>query len=125
MNWLPLRCRSCNELLKCRGGCKAELSGEFWKKSCDELLERNEVQIWNEIKNQKLKLKIKNVRKEKYNHYILIAHPLRKCNKATLRILKIIDENYTGEDIAKMKPKLYNETKELLITLKRDKIIDI
>lgn len=125
MNWLPLRCKNCNELLKCRGGCKAELSGEFWKESCDELLEKNEIQIWNEIKNKKIKLKIKNVRKEKYNRYILIAHPLRQCNKATLNILKIIDGNYTGEYIAKMKPKLYNETKELLITLKRDKIIDI
>lgn len=83
------------------------------------------MQIWNEIKNKKLKLKIKNVRKEKYNRYILIAHPLRQCNKATLNILKIIDGNYTGEYIAKIKPKLYNETKELLITLKRDKIIDI
>lgn len=125
MSWLPLRCKNCNELLKCRGGCKAELSGEFWKESCDELLEKNEIQIWNEIKNKKIKLKIKNVRKEKYNRYILIAHPLRQCNKATLNILKIIDGNYTGEYIAKMKPKLYNETKELLITLKRDKIIDI
>ena len=37
----------CNELLKCRGGCKAELSGKFWKESCDELLEKNEIQIWN------------------------------------------------------------------------------
>lgn len=55
--------------------------------------------------------------------------PLRckNCNEllATLNILKIIDGNYTGEYIAKIKPKLYNETKELLITLKRDKIIDI
>ena len=125
MSWLPLRCKDCNELLKCRGGCKAELSGEFWKESCDELLEKNEIQIWNEIKNKKLKLKIKNVRKEKYNRYILIVHPLRQCNKATLKILKIINGNYTGEDIAKMKPKLYDETKELLITLKGDKIIDI
>ena len=125
MSWLQKKKKNCNELLKCRGGCKAELSGKFWKESCDELLEKNEIQIWNEIKNKKLILKIKNVRKEKFNRYILIVHPLRQCNKATLKVLKIINGNYTGEDIAKMKPKLYNETKELLITLKRDKIIDI
>lgn len=125
MKWLPLRCKSCNELLKCRGGCKAELSGEFWKESCDELLAKDEIKIWNEIKNKKLKLKIRNARKEKHNDYILIAHSLRQCNKKTLSILKIIDGNYTGDDIAKMKPKLYNNTKELLITLKREGIIDI
>lgn len=39
--------------------------------------------------------------------------------------MNYIDGNYTGEYIAKIKPKLYNETKEMLITLKRDKIIDI
>lgn len=125
MNWLPLKCKSCNELLKCRGGCKAELSGEFWKESCDALLEENEIKIWNEIKNKKLKLKIKNVRREKNNRYILIAYPLRQCNKATLKILKIINGNYTGEDIANMRSKNYKETKELLVALKRDRIIDI
>lgn len=125
MNWLPMRCKNCNELLKCRGGCKAEVSGEFWKKSCDALLEKNEMQIWNEIKNKKLKLKIKNVRREKNNCYTLIANPLMQCNNATLNVLQTIDGNYTGEDIVEMKPQLYNETKELLIMLKRDKIIDV
>ena len=125
MSWLPLMCENCNELLKCRGGCKAELSGKFWNESCDELLEKNKISIWNEIKDKKINLKIKNVRKEKNDRYILISHPLRQCNKSTLSVLKIIEGNYTGEDIAKMKPKYYNETKELLITLKRDNIIDI
>ena len=90
-------CENCNELLKCRGGCKAELSGKFWNESCDELLEKNKISIWNEITDKKINLKIKNVRKEKNDRYILISHPLRQCNKSTLSVLKIIEGNYTGE----------------------------
>lgn len=125
LKWLPPECRVCKNFVTCKGGCKAELSGEFWKKFCDDLVSSRFEKIWNKIEENKLVLNFKNIRRESYNRYTTISVPSRICNKKTIEVLQMIDGNTTAREIIKKNPRYMEETKKLLIALKDDNLIDI
>lgn len=125
MKWLPMECKVCKYFLICKGGCKAELTGEYWKDFCDELVQKRFDNIWKEIENKKLVLNFKNLRKEKINHYATISIPYRICNKETAEILKMIDGKTTTKEIIGRMPRYSEKIKNLLIALKADNLIDI
>lgn len=124
LEWLPYRCRECKKFLVCKGGCKAELSGEFESKFCDSSVSYMFEKEWEKIKDKKITLLYGLIRKEKIDLYTIISIPAKKCNRETMKFLTSINGEKTGEELIKL---CANEekAKDLLITLSLDGIIDI
>jgi len=124
-NWLPLQCKVCKYFLICKGGCKAELSGEYWKKMCDLTVQEKIDNDWGKIKNNSLSLNFEYIRKEKNRKYIIMGVQTRICNSLAKNIIIQIDGKKTGNDIVKNYEKQENIIKELLVTMKNDGLIEI
>lgn len=124
LEWLPYRCKECKNFLICKGGCKAELSGNFESEFCDSSVSNMFEKEWEKIKDKKIVLVYGMVRKEKKDLYTIISIPTKKCNKETKDLLIKIDGTKTGDEILN-ESKNKEKTKELLIALSIDKIISI
>ena len=124
LGWLPLYCRECKNFLVCKGGCKAELSGNFESSFCDSSVSHMFEKEWEKIKNKKISLVYGMLRKEKSDLYTIISIPAKKCNKEAKDILTKIDGTKTGDEVLN-ESKNKEKTKELLITLSIDKIISV
>ena len=124
LGWLPLYCRECKNFLVCKGGCKAELSGNFESSFCDSSVSHMFEKEWEKNKNKKISLVYGMLRKEKSDLYTIISIPAKKCNKEAKDILTKIDGTKTGDEVLN-ESKNKEKTKELLITLSIDKIISV
>ena len=121
LNWLPNDCKLCKNFLKCRGGCKAEITGEYWKQSCDVTLNNYNNLIWKNIKNKKINLAFDLIRKEEKDKYLTISFPKRICNEITFKLLKQIDGTKTANEIAGDNL----EKIDILVNLKKDNLLEI
>lgn len=124
LDWLPYSCKECKNFLVCKGGCKAELSGNFESEFCDSSVSYMFEKEWEKIKDRKIALAYGMIRKEKMDLYTIISIPVKNCNRETKELLVKIDGTKTGNEILK-ESKNKEKTKELLITLSIDKIICI
>lgn len=124
LEWLPLYCRECKNFLVCKGGCKAELSGNFESSFCDSSVSHMFEKEWEKIKNKKISLVYGMLRKEKSDLYTIISIPAKRCNLETKDLLTKIDGTKTGDEVLN-ESKNKEKTKELLITLSIDKIINV
>ncbi len=113
LNWLPTYCKSCKNLSKCRGGCKAELNGKLTE--MNDYLVTNEVNsIWEKIKNIELEVCISSFRKDG-NCFVSLSNPPKKYNKEALDVIKMINSG--------IKPFELEEYKDFIISLYRDNIV--
>lgn len=124
LGWLPFYCKECKNFLVCKGGCKAELSGNFESSFCDSSVSHMFEKEWEKIKNKKISLVYGMIRKEKADLYTIISIPSKRCNLETKDLLTKIDGTKTGGEILN-ESKNKEKTKELLITLSIDKIISV
>ena len=122
--WLPLYCRECKNFLICKGGCKAELSGNFENSLCDSSVSNMFDKEWKNIKNKKISLEYGILRRENSDLYTIISVPAKMCNKETKDLLLKLDGTKTGDEILN-ESRNKEKTKELLITLSMDKIIGV
>ncbi len=112
-DWIPLYCKSCKNLSKCRCGCKIELSKDISKfNDYNVNLYKNE--LWNEIKNKKMIVNISLLRKEN-NNYISLSNPPRKYNKQAIDIITKLNEGVLPSQI--------DNCQDFVLSLYRDKII--
>ena len=125
LKWLPYECKVCKYILTCKGGCKAELSGVYWKEFCDASVKHEMDKIWSELENQKIELAFREIRKEKKGKYIIINFPARICNRETLKFLLEIDGNKIGAELIKNGKNEDMQKKMLLIAMRKDKLIKI
>lgn len=119
LKWIPVECKECKYFTICKGGCKAELTGDFWKKSCDATLKNYNNKVWDKIEDNKVNLSFNTVRREKFDRYIIIGPVNKVCNKKTLKVIKKIDGTKTAKEIANRD----ENVKELLINLKKDNLL--
>lgn len=112
-NWIPLYCKSCKNLSKCRCGCKIELSEDITQFN-DYNVNLNKNEIWDKIKNKKMIINISLLRKEKKN-YVSLSNPPRKYNKQAIDIITKLNEGVVPAQI--------NNSKDFVLSLYRDKII--
>jgi len=124
LNWLPIACKSCYEILKCRGGCKIEnYNKEHWPAFGDVLASEIFDEIWINISDVNLELTMNHVRKED-EYSILLGSHLRFCNDSVISILKNIDGSRTGNQLLDQTDEYQRgQVKMLLIALYRDSII--
>lgn len=124
LNWLPIACKSCYEILKCRGGCKIEnYNNRKWPAFGDILASETFDEIWTNISNINLKLTLNCIRKED-GYSILLGSHLRFCNDSVISILKKIDGTRTGNQLLDQADEHHREqVKMLLIALYRDSVI--
>lgn len=111
--WIPLYCKSCKDLTKCRCGCKVELNKEITQFN-DYNVENRKNEIWKNIKDKKICVNISLIRREK-SDYINLSNPPRKFDKNTMKVIELLN---TG----KIPSQIENE-KELILSLYRDKLI--
>lgn len=112
-NWIPLYCKSCKHLSKCRCGCKIELGRDITDFN-DYNVEQKKDNLWNKIKDKKMIVNISLIRQEKQN-YINLSTPPRKYNKEAFEIIKKLNEGIV--------PSKINNSKDLVLSLYRDEII--
>lgn len=112
-DWLPLTCKSCKYLSKCRAGCKVELRNKITNFN-DYYVQKLKDDIWEKIKNKNLRVNIGSIRIEDKD-YICLSNPARKFNKKTYSVLKKLNEGVC--------PKQLQDAKELILSLYRDGII--
>lgn len=111
--WIPLYCKSCKDLAKCRCGCKVELNNEITQFN-DYNVENRKNEIWENIKYKKMFVNISLIRREK-NDYINLSNPPRKFDKNTMNVIQLLNSGSIPAQIE-------NE-KELILSLYRDKLI--
>lgn len=111
--WIPIQCRSCLDLYKCRCGCKVEAGRELLKFNDQKVITYNEY-IWEFIKNKKFSVNISLIRVEGKN-YINLSAPPRKFNKATYEVIKKLNDG--------LEPIHLEYAKDLILSLYRDKLL--
>ncbi|MDO5557409.1 MAG: radical SAM protein [Clostridia bacterium] len=124
MNWVSSECKVCKYFLMCKGGCKAELSGEYWKEMCDATVENINKIEWEIIKNRPISLAFEFIRRNG-REYIIIGCKIRLCNGYTKKILHQIDGKRTGNDIINLVKNNKEKAKQLLIIMKKENLIEI
>ena len=113
--WIPIYCKSCKNLSKCRAGCKVELEKNITDFN-DYLVTEMIDNIWNNIKNKKAKVNISLIRKDK-SSYINLSTPPRKFNK---NVLNVINKLNDGCPLIELE-----DYKDLIVTLYRDKLLEV
>ena len=111
--WLPLYCKSCKNLSRCRGGCKVENEKN--------IIEFNDYQViinkendWEKIKNKKLKVNISILRKEN-GIFISLSNPPRKFNKYSMEVIEKLNSGVL--------PCKIPLAKDLILAMYRDKVV--
>ncbi len=123
LTWLPLTCKTCYDLSKCRGGCKIEnYSPTTWPAFGDSLANNVMENIWSCISNKKLELVVTSIRHENKKTILLGPH-IRICNSLVVSILKTIDDKTGNQIIEHFDEKQQKDVKILLIALFRDSVI--
>lgn len=112
-NWIPLYCKACKHLSKCRCGCKIELGHDI-NNFNDYNVEQKNNDLWNRIKDKKMLVNISLIRKEKQS-YINLSAPPRKYNQEAFEVIKKLNDGII--------PSAINNSKDLVLSLYRDKII--
>ena len=113
LKWLPIYCKSCINLARCRGGCRIELGNHLLKLNDKNVHELNE-NTWKRIKDKKFEVLIGKVRKEA-NSFISLSTPSRLFSKDVLNVLQKIQCNGIISDL--------EQYKDLILSLYRDKVI--
>lgn len=119
---LPLICTTCKNIISCKGGCKAESTGRYWEKYCDNTVLNKQNEIWNYIKHKKVVLCFSKIRKENINKYAILSHPIYLCNRNVKNIIMKISYGLTPYEIVSNK-KNYQQIKDLLICMYELKLI--
>lgn len=122
--WIPAKCKTCIDFIRCKSGCKAENDGRFWEHICDYEIEKKWNDVWNTIKNKKLTLRINRVSNYGEDYYFH-AKPIIKCTQVYFEIITSIDGEKTGTEIVKLYSKTIQQKEmiELLVALYLDSII--
>lgn len=111
--WIPVYCKSCKNLAKCRAGCKVELNNKITMFN-DYNAKINKDEIWEKLKKKKMRVNISLIRKEDTD-FINLSTPPRKFNKDVMNIIKLLNKGVTPEEI--------EHEKDLILALYRDKLI--
>lgn len=125
LDWLPLKCGVCKEILKCCGACKIDGDVHEWPSFQDSLAKKYLDQEWKKLASKKLFLKANAVRSEG-DLYILMCEPLRFCSEETVEILSKMNGTMTGNELISFfsKSDIDQECiKELIHALYADKMI--
>ena len=111
--WIPLYCKSCKHLSRCKCGCKIELNNEITEFN-DYHVSIKKDSIWDKINKKKLLLNISLLRKED-NNYISLSNPPRKFNQEAIKVIRKINDGYIPSEI--------DNSKEIILSMYRDKIL--
>lgn len=111
--WIPLYCKSCKNLAKCRCGCKIELSQNITQFN-DFNVEKKKNELWEQIKNKKMIVNISLIRKEKKD-FINLSAPPRKYNEKAIQVIQQLNEGVI--------PAKISDSKDFILALYRDKLI--
>lgn len=112
-DWIPVYCKSCKNLSRCRCGCKVESSNEL-NLFNDYQVNCFKEQVWNEIKDKQFRVNIGILRKDK-DFYVSLSNPPRKFNEEAIKVVELINN---GEN-----PKNLEYAKDLILSLYRDEIL--
>lgn len=112
--WIPLYCKSCKNLSKCRCGCKIELAKGL-NKFNDFNVEENKNKMWNNIKDKQMFINMSLIREESEG-YVNLSNPPRKFNKEALKIIQQLNDGVVPNEI--------ENSKELVLSMYRDKLIE-
>lgn len=112
-DWIPLYCKSCKNLAKCRCGCKVELQNKITEFN-DYNVETRKKNTWNKIKDKKMIVNISMLRKEKKD-FINLSNPPRKYNAEAVQIIKKLNNGVIPEQI--------ENAKDFILALYRDKLV--
>ena len=112
-DWIPIYCKSCKNLSKCRCGCKVELQNKITEFN-DFNVETKKNSIWEKIKDKKMMVNISILRKEGQD-YINLSKPPRKYNNEAIEIIKKLNEGIL--------PKNLEKGKDFILALYRDNLI--
>lgn len=121
LKWLPPQCTSCTSVLTCKGGCRAEIKGLFWKETSDQLVYNKFEDIWNKIKDKTYYFLPEFVRKD-YKKYTIVHFPARLCSEEVIDIIKKINLGWTPNNILKHY-KFASEIKNLFVAMSRDNLL--
>lgn len=113
MNWIPIYCKNCKNLTRCRCGCKIELGKKITE--INDFIVKNEMEkCWNKIKNKKMNVNISILRKEGKD-YISLSNPPRKYSLEAINVIKKINDGVKIKQLVKYK--------DLILALYKDEII--
>jgi len=121
MEFLPIQCMTCSEVVKCRGGCHAESAGKFGENVCDAYASRYFENIWSYVKNKRMVPDEIKIRREG-NSFVTATFPGRIMSDETLEILRCLDGSITCEELLVESGHL-ESIKELIISLAIDDLI--
>lgn len=113
LEWLSPLCTSCENLARCRGGCKVEINDELCTMNDLNVVNYHD-NIWNRIKDKNFYVCIKKLRKER-NNYINLSYPTRIFNETVKQVLDIINSSGKLDDL--------EQYKQLILALYRDGLI--
>lgn len=125
LDWLPLKCGVCKEILKCFGACKIDGDIHKWPVFQDSLAKKYLDDEWSKLASKHLFFKANAVRSEG-ELYILMCEPLRFCSEAAVEIISKMNGIMTGGEIVELCGRTDNERKkirEFIHALYADKII--
>lgn len=122
---MPRICQNCNNILKCKGGCKAECESKYTFGLTDRLVKNKYEESKKLLINSKVRINFRYIKRQGKN-FILMSRPIRLVNKETLKLIKIIEEK---EEVAKVLSQYSEKEKEniidLLISMYYDNVIVI
>ncbi len=113
LKWLPIYCKSCINLARCRGGCRIEVGNNLLGLNDKNVYDLNE-NTWRKIRNKNFEVCIGKARKEA-NFFISLSTPSRLFSKEVLNVLQKIQSTGKISDL--------EQYKDLILSLYRDKVI--
>lgn len=111
--WIPLYCKSCKNLSRCRCGCKAENESKLIIFN-DYQVKIHKEKIWNDICSKTFSVNVSILRREQ-DYYVSLSNPPRKYNKKALDIIEKLNSGITPSELI--------EGKDLIMAMYRDKIL--
>jgi len=114
LKWIPIYCKSCKNLEKCRCGCKVELSDDILKFN-DYQVNNMKEEMWNEIEYSKMKVNISLLRKDK-KFYLSLSKPPRLYSYDAVKVLKELNSGVLPAELYKQK--------DFILSLYRDKVLE-
>lgn len=121
LKWLPAQCTSCQFVLTCKGGCRAEGNGLFWNEISDQLVIDKFENLWKEIKDNVHEFIPSCIRKD-YKNYTIIHFPARLCSKEVVNVIKSLNLGLTPQQIFELH-NYSTDVKNLIIAFKIDSFL--
>ena len=119
LRWIPIQCKTCINLARCKCGCKSEMSENLLTMNDKNVVDHYE-KIWKKIKNKSFYVNVATLRKDN-KQYINLSPPARIFNLTTKDLLIKIQKTEKIVTLSKYKDLIVLLYKEGIIREKNDK----